>query len=64
MALPIASIPVLTGEVAQRFETEAQQNFQKLLSRTPEEEKLARERYERGRAIVQKVLQNSELLAK
>ena len=33
MALPIASIPVLTGEVAQRFEAEAQANYQKMLHR-------------------------------
>ena len=39
MALPIASIPVLTGEVAQRFETEAQANYEKFLNRTPEEKK-------------------------
>lgn len=39
MALPIASIPVLTGEVDQRFETEAQANYEKFLNRTPEEKK-------------------------
>ena len=48
MALPIASIPVLTGEVAQRFEAEAQANYEKFLNRTPEEEKAVRERYDRG----------------
>ena len=48
MALPIASIPVLTGEVAQRFEAEAQANYQKMLHRTPEEEKAVKERYNRG----------------
>lgn len=35
MALPIASIPVLTGEVAQRFEERAQANYQRYLNRTP-----------------------------
>jgi hypothetical protein len=40
MALPIASIPVLTGEVAQRFETEAQANYKRYLHRT-EDERLA-----------------------
>ena len=54
MALPIASIPVLTGEVAQRFETEAQANYEKFLNRTPEEEKAVRERYDRGMAIIKK----------
>ena len=44
MALPIASIPVLTGEVARRFEAEAQANYEKFLNRTPEEEKAVRER--------------------
>ena len=43
MALPIASIPVLTGEVAQRFEAEAQANYQKMLHRTPEEKKAVKE---------------------
>ena len=61
MALPIASIPVLTGEVAQRFEAEAQANYEKFLNRTPEEEKAVRERYDRGMAIVKKVLENSSL---
>ena len=42
MALPIASIPVLTGEVAQRFETEAQANYERYLHRT-EDERLAEE---------------------
>lgn len=28
MALPIASIPVLTGDVAQRFEAEPQVNYE------------------------------------
>ena len=61
MALPIASIPVLTGEVAQRFEAEAQDNYEKFLNRTPEEEKAVREQYDRGMAIVKKVLENSRL---
>ena len=42
MALPISSIPVLTGEVAQRFETEAQANYKRYLHRT-EDERLAEE---------------------
>ena len=39
MALPIASIPVLTGEVAQRFEERAQANYQRYLNRTEEQNK-------------------------
>ena len=61
MALPITSIPVLTGEVAQRFEAEAQKNYEKFLHRTLEEEEDVRERYDRGMAIVKKVLANSKL---
>ena len=39
MALPIASIPVLTGEVAQRFEERAQANYQRYLNSTEEQKK-------------------------
>ena len=39
MALPIASIPVLTGEVAQRFEAEAQANYEWYMNRSEEEKK-------------------------
>ena len=34
MALPIASIPVLTGEVAQRFEAEEQANYEWYINRS------------------------------
>ena len=61
MALPIASIPVLTGEVAQRFEAEAQANYQRMLHRTPEEEKAVKERYNRGIEEVRKMLAKSHL---
>ena len=37
MALPIASVPELTGEVAQRFEAAAQANYQRFLNLTEEE---------------------------
>ena len=39
MALPIASIPVLTGEVAQRFEAEAQANYECYINGSEEEKK-------------------------
>ena len=39
MASPIASIPVLTGDVARRFEAEAQANYQHYLNRSEEERK-------------------------
>lgn len=61
MALPITSIPVLTGEAARRFEAEAQKTYEQFLHRTPEEEKSVREKYDRGMAIVKKVLANSKL---
>ena len=61
MALPIASIPVLTGEVAQRFEAEAQANYQKMLHRTPEEEKAVKEISNRGIEEVRRMLAKSHL---
>lgn len=61
MALPIASIPVLTGEVAQQFEERAQAVYQRYLNRTEEEKKAVSEKYDRGMAIVKKVLENSKL---
>jgi hypothetical protein len=61
MALPIATVPVLTGEAAERFEAEAQKNYEKFLNRTDSERKAIHEQYERGMAIVKKVLANSSL---
>ena len=39
MALPIASMPVLTGEVPQRFEAEARANYEWYLNRTEDEKR-------------------------
>lgn len=64
MALPIATIPVLTGEVARRFEAEAQANYEKALNRTPEERKAVREKYEQGIEEVRRMLAKSNLLMK
>lgn len=61
MALPIASIPILTGEVAHRFEAEAQRNYERVLNRTPEERKAAREEYEKGMARLRCMLAKSHL---
>ncbi len=61
MALPIASIPVLTGEVARRFEAEAQRNYELVLNRTPEERKAAREEYEKGIARLRRMLAKAHL---
>ncbi len=56
MALPIASMPVLTGEVAQRFESEAQGNYQRSLTRTEQEKKAEAEALERGFAKLRRML--------
>lgn len=61
MALPITSIPVLTGEVARQFEKRAQENYQKMLHRTPEEKRAVRERYNRGVEEVRRMLAKSHL---
>lgn len=61
MAIEIASIPVLTGEVAERFETEAQATYERYLHRTDDEERTVRESYEKGMALVRQVLAKSEL---
>jgi predicted DNA-binding protein YlxM (UPF0122 family) len=61
MATAIATIPVLTGEVAERFEAKAQAAYEKYLNRTPEEERSVRERYEKGMELVRKVLAKSDL---
>jgi hypothetical protein len=60
MALPIATVPVLTGEVAERFESEAQKNYENYLNRTNEENEAVRVQYEKGMEIVRKVLKNSQ----
>ena len=61
MALPIASIPVLTGEVAQRFEAEAQANYQRYLNRTKEEKKAEAEALERGFDKLRRMLAKAHL---
>lgn len=61
MALPITSIPVLTGEAARRFEEMAQATYEKALNRTPEEKKAVHERYVRGMEIVRRMLEKSNL---
>lgn len=61
MALPIASIPVLTGEVAHRFETEAQANYQRSLNRTEQEKKVEAEALESGFAKLRHMLNKAHL---
>jgi Skp family chaperone for outer membrane proteins len=43
MALPIASSPVLTGKVAEEFERKAQEEYQRCLNRTEEENRALEE---------------------
>lgn len=61
MALPIASIPVLTGEAARRFEAEAQANYQRYLNRSEEEKKADAEALERGFAKLRRMLAKAHL---
>lgn len=61
MALAIASVPVLTGEAAEKFEAEAQENYEKYLNRSESEEKEIAKRYERGMEIVKQVLSKSHI---
>lgn len=64
MALTIASVPVLTGEVAKKFETEAQNNYKKYINRSEKEKKRVAERYERGMEMVRQVLAKSHIGSK
>ena len=61
MATPIASIPVLTGEVAENFEKEAQATYEKSLNRTDAEKTELAERNRRGLEMVRKILAKSKL---
>lgn len=61
MALPIASIPILTGEVAQRFETEAQANYQRNLNRTEQERKIEEAALEVGFSKLRRMLDKAHL---
>lgn len=64
MALAISSIPVLTGEVAEKFERQAQQTYETYLHRTEDQKKKAKAQYEQGMKMVQKILAKSKLRAK
>lgn len=61
MALPIASIPVLTGEVAQRFEEQAQANYERYLNRTEEQRKADEATLEKKFAELYRILSNAHL---
>ena len=59
MALEIATIPVLTGAVAERFESQAAEAYQRKLMRDKNAPHSAS--YERGMRMVQKIMANSKL---
>lgn len=61
MVLPIASMPVLTGEVAHRFEAEAQANYKRSLNRTEQEKIAEAEALERGFAKLRRMLNKAHL---
>ena len=61
MATAIATIPVLTGEVAERFEREAQATYERSLRRTEARKKELAERNKRGMEMVRKILEKSKL---
>ena len=61
MATAIATIPVLTGDVAERFEKEAQATYERSLNRTETEKKELAERNRRGLEMVRKMLAKSNL---
>ena len=61
MATATANIPVLTGEVAERFELEAQATYEKSQNRTEDEKRDLSERNKRGMEMVRKMLAKSKL---
>lgn len=61
MVLPIASVPELTGEVAQRFEAAAQANYQRYLNLTEEEKAAEAEALERGFTKLRRMLAKAHL---
>ena len=61
MATAIATIPVLTGEVAERFERDAQATYERTRHRTETEKKELAERNRRGMEMVRSILAKSKL---
>lgn len=61
MALEIASIPVLTGEAAERFESMAEKAYENFLNRSDAEKEEVARRYEKGMRLVNEVLSKSKL---
>ena len=60
MALEIATIPVLTGEIAEEFETQADKAYRDRLKRQSMDP-MHHSSYERGMNIVKEMLAHSNL---
>lgn len=60
MALEIATIPVLTGEVAENFEAQATKAYQERLNRK-NQNSTQRSSYEHGVNLVKEILAHSNL---
>jgi len=61
MATAIATIPVLTGEVAKCFEAEAQATYERSLNRTDDEKRELAARNRRGMEMVRKMLAKANM---
>lgn len=61
MALAISSVPVLTGDVAERFESEAQKTYEKYINRTEIDKKSAEDRYKHAQELVRQILAKSKI---
>lgn len=61
MALPVASIPVLTGEVGRQFEAMAEENMKRYLNRTPSEVEEANAVFAERLAQMKRILAKSKL---
>lgn len=61
MALPIASIPVLTGEVGRQFEAQAAENYKRYLDRTPGEVEAAKVALAQNLARLETILKKAKL---
>lgn len=60
MASAIASIPILTGEVSEKFETQAKKTYNEYLKRMSDK-KNKDNHYEQGIQMVRNILAKSEL---
>ncbi|MGN0210805.1 MAG: hypothetical protein ACI391_06795 [Muribaculaceae bacterium] len=61
MALPIASIPVLTGEVARQFESQAQESYEQYVRCSADEKKIAAQTLKQGFDELRQILASANL---